>query len=163
MPSVVEKLPNNRRTREKAKYSAHTRKPAVTNVHSDVDEVELFLNGQSLGRRPAGEQNGFAAKFETAYQPGELEAVCYRRGQAAETDILCTAKEQVYLNISVDRETLRADGADLCYVKVSLRDENGVVNSQAVKNALAILSGERGSLHSRDQKNNFCVLQFFRL
>ena len=116
-------------------------KPAVVNVYSDAQEVELFLNGQSLGRKPAGEQNGFAARFETTYQPGELKAVCYRDGQAAETDILCTAGDNVYLHIDVDREILHADGADLAYVMISLRDENGLLNPQAAEEVTVTVEG----------------------
>ena len=49
--------------------------PVSIDVYSDADEVELFLNGKSLGRKAAGEGAGFAAAFETAYEPGELKAV----------------------------------------------------------------------------------------
>lgn len=116
-------------------------KPAVVNVYSDAQEVELFLNGQSLGRKPAGEQNGFAAGFETTYQPGELKAVCYRDGQAAETDILRTAGDDVHLHLDVDRETLRADGADLSYIMISLRDGGGILDPQAVKEVTVTVEG----------------------
>lgn len=116
-------------------------KPAVVNVYSDAEEVELFLNGQSLGRKPAGEQNGFAASFETAYQPGELKAVCYRDGQAAETDTLRTAGEEVHLQVDLDRAALKGDGADLCYAMVSLRDERGLLNPQAVEEVTVTAEG----------------------
>lgn len=116
-------------------------KPAVVNVYSDAEEVELFLNGQSLGRKPAGEKNGFEARFETTYQPGELKAVCYRDGKAAETDTLCTAGEQVRLHIEADREALRADGADLAYVMISLRDKDGNLNPQAAAEVTVTVEG----------------------
>lgn len=116
-------------------------KPAVVNVYSDGDEVELFLNGESLGRKPAGETNGFAARFETVYQPGELKAVCYRGGTAAEFDTLRTAGETVHLHVEADRQELQADGADLGYVMISLRDEDGVVNPQLQREVTVTVEG----------------------
>lgn len=47
----------------------------IVDVYSPSDEVDLFLNGKSLGNRPAGKQNGFTAKYELAYEPGTLMAV----------------------------------------------------------------------------------------
>lgn len=116
-------------------------KPAVVNVYSDAEEVELFLNGESLGRKPAGERNEFVARFETTYQPGELKAVCYRGGHAAEYETLSTAGEQVYLHVDVDRDMLSADGADLSYIMISLRDEHGVLNPQAVEEVTVTVEG----------------------
>lgn len=116
-------------------------KPAVVNVYSDAEEVELFLNGQSLGRKPAGEKNGFEARFETTYQPGELKAVCYRDGKAAESETLRTAGENVQLHLEVDREAMSAEGADLSYIMISLRDENGVVNPQALAEVTVTVEG----------------------
>lgn len=122
-------------------WKGYEGKPAVVNVYSDAEEVELFLNGRSLGRKPAGEQNGFAASFQTAYEPGELKAVCYRDGQAAEVDALCTAGDNVHLHAEADRTVLKADGADLCYVMLSLRDENGVLNPQAAADVTVTVEG----------------------
>lgn len=116
-------------------------KPAVVNVYSDADEVELFLNGESLGRKPAGEQNGFAASFETVYRPGELKAVCYRKGVPAETDSLRTANQEVGLHVEADRTVLKADGADLCYLMISLRDQDGRINPQAVRKISVTVEG----------------------
>ena len=42
-------------------------KPAVIDVYSADEEVELFLNGVSLGRKPAGRENGFTATFAHVY------------------------------------------------------------------------------------------------
>ena len=51
--------------------------PVTVEVYSDADEVELLLNGRSLGRKPAGDSHRFRAEFETIYQPGELLAIAY--------------------------------------------------------------------------------------
>lgn len=116
-------------------------KPAVVNVYSDAEAVELFLNGESLGKQPAGEANDFAARFELSYQPGELKAVAYRNGAAAEAERLVTAKAEVTPVVTVDRPQLRADGADLAYVMISLRDQDGILNPSETREITVTVDG----------------------
>lgn len=115
--------------------------PVSIDVYSDADEVELFLNGKSLGRKPAGEGAGFAAAFETTYEPGELKAVSYVNGEMSGTHILETAAEEVSLCVEADRRSLKADGADLSFLTVSLRDKDGRENLQAVKEVTVQVEG----------------------
>ncbi|WP_394921934.1 glycoside hydrolase family 2 TIM barrel-domain containing protein [uncultured Robinsoniella sp.] len=103
-------------------------KPAIVNVYSDADEVELFLNGESKGKKPAGAGYEFTANFNIAYTAGRLEAVAYRNGKAEETCELTTAGEVVSLSVQADKTELCADGADLAYIKVLLQDKNGNEN-----------------------------------
>ena len=100
-------------------------KPAVVDVYSDAQEVELFLNGKSLGRKPAGEAHGFTASFETCYEPGVLEAVSYQDGRETGRHLLCTAGEEVLLHVAADQKELRADGEDLCFLTMHLCDAKG--------------------------------------
>jgi len=58
-------------------FSQYKGKPVVVEVYSDSDEVELFKNGVSLGRKPAGAATGFMAMFGTTCEPGTLTAVSY--------------------------------------------------------------------------------------
>ena len=116
-------------------------KPAVVNVYSDGDEVELFCNGVSLGRKPAGEEHGFLASYETTYESGTLEAVCYRDGKRGQVWELETASEEVELQIEADRRVLRAGGADLAYLTVTLADSRGRTNLQAVKEVTVSVEG----------------------
>ena len=55
--------------------------PVTVEVYSDADEVELLLDGASLGIAPAGEKNRFRAEFEVTYTPGELVAVARTAGE----------------------------------------------------------------------------------
>ncbi|WP_106449642.1 glycoside hydrolase family 2 TIM barrel-domain containing protein [Trichococcus alkaliphilus] len=112
-------------------WSGYEGKPTIIDVYSDANEVELFLNGESLGRKNVGEREPFTASFETLYQPGCLKAVCYRDGKASETEELCTANPEVELLVEPDRNELEATGADLAYVKISVVDESGTLNHQA--------------------------------
>ena len=108
-------------------------KPANVDVYSEAEEVELFLNGTSLGRKPAGEANGFTASYEMIYEPGELLAVSYTAGAETGRFVLKTADAAVELQVTVEGETLQADGEDLAFVTVRLADKEGVENLYAEK------------------------------
>jgi len=116
-------------------------KPAVVNVYSNADEVELFLNDVSCGRKAAGEENGFLAAFEINYVAGVLEAVNYRKGTPDGSCELHTADKQVELDVDVDQKILKADGADLAYLTVSLVDAEGNRNLQGVKEITVSTTG----------------------
>lgn len=110
-------------------WSGYEGKPCKVEVYSDADEVELFLNGVSIGKQQTGEANRFKAIFDTIYQPGTLEAVGYRNGEAAEKYVLQTAEAEVLLDVQADRTELKADGEDLSYLMISLVDPNGILNT----------------------------------
>ena len=116
-------------------------RPVRVNVLSDAEEVELLLNGNSLGRKAAGLANGYTAVFETTYEPGLLTAVAWRDGKEAERFDLETAGEAVGLRAQADRSVIHADGADLSYVTVSLVDEKGRHNMQAEKEITVSVEG----------------------
>ncbi len=116
-------------------------KPAKVNVYSDAEEVELFLNGVSLGRKSSGEEHEFVAPYELSYAPGELKAVSYRDGRAAETEVLQTAGKNVHLSVQVDRTVLSVGEGDLAYLMISLRDKNGVLNPQAQREITVTVEG----------------------
>ncbi|MCD8217369.1 MAG: DUF4982 domain-containing protein, partial [Clostridiales bacterium] len=100
-------------------------KPCMVEVYSDAEEVELFVNGSSCGKQPAGEENRFKAFFDVTYMPGEVKAVAYRNGQAAETYAIETAKDDVILQICADRTDIGAN--DIAYLAVSLTDADGIL------------------------------------
>ncbi len=114
-------------------WNGYEGKPAVINVYAGSEEVELFLNGKSLGKKPSGKDHGFMASFETEYQPGRLEAAAYEQGERVGKWELCTAEGIVELCVETDRTVLKADGEDLAYITLSLRDKDGHLNMQAVK------------------------------
>lgn len=111
-------------------WAGYEGKPAVVNVYSLYDEVELLLNGRSLGRKKAGPDKDYLASYEVTYEPGTLEAINYRDGQEVGKDILVTAKTAVSLKLDVDRSEIHADGEDLSYITGTLADAEGVDNLQ---------------------------------
>lgn len=96
---------------------------AVVDVYSDSEEVELFLNGKSLGRKYAGKDNKFTASYEVVYEPGMLEAFSYGKGEKLGKCVLTTAGESAILCAEPDKTVLKADGEDLAFIMVHLEDE----------------------------------------
>ncbi len=116
-------------------------KPANVDVYSSGDEVELFLNGKSLGRKPAGAANDFTASFALTYEPGELQAVSYVNGQESGIDVLKTAKSEVQMVLECEETKLAADGDDLAFITVKLEDDNHIENIFAQKTVTVQVEG----------------------
>lgn len=92
-------------------------------VYSADDEVELFINGVSVGRKTTQKNK---ASFDVTYTPGTIEAV----GVSGKT-ALRTASAPAALRLTADRETLKAEFGDLAYITVEVVDENGLVVKHA--------------------------------
>jgi len=120
-------------------------KRAEIEVYSDDDEVEVSLNGRSLGRRPAGKRRGFVTRYRVAYEPGELLVVGYRNGVEVSRSSLRSAAAPS-IRISAENAEL-VDG--LGFVNIELADENGVVESLAHDViSIEVSSGELAALGS---------------
>jgi len=94
-------------------------------VYSEFPEVELFLNGRSLGRKGVGRESEYKTSYQVPYRPGQLLAVGYRDGREAGRWALTTAGPPVSARVSVDRSQVAAGGEDLAYVTVELADADG--------------------------------------
>lgn len=99
---------------------------AEIEVYADADQVELLLNGRSLGRRKSGQRVGYVSRFTCDYQPGELTAVAYRAGRETGRTTLRSAGDAT-LTLRAESEELRADGSSLAYVRVELADGSGEI------------------------------------
>ena len=94
-------------------------------VYTSGDEAELFLNGQSLGRKKKGAE--FRLRWnDVKYEPGTLKVVAYKNGQQwAEEDVKTTG-QAAKLTMNADRTLLKGDGRDLSYITVSIADKDGL-------------------------------------
>ena len=110
-------------------------------VISNCEEVELFLNGRSLGRRPStvSEQNEWQVPFEA----GIISAVAYRGGEAVARAERKTAGKAVAIRLSADRPWLMADGHDAVPVTVSLVDAEGNILPTATDHVSFSVEGGR--------------------
>lgn len=102
-------------------------KPAVVEVYAPGDEVELFLNGESLGKKTSGKNVGFRTLFETIYEPGTLTAVVYEDGVEISRYELATVKGEQKLCMEVERGVYASEENELIYVPIEIRDETGTL------------------------------------
>ena len=92
-------------------------------VYTNQPEVELFLNGRSLGvkKNDAKEIGGVnIVTWRVSFEPGELKAVA-----GAQSHAVRTAGEAVAMTAEVESDDYKADGQDLIYVRCRAVDENG--------------------------------------
>lgn len=105
--------------------------PITVEVYSDAHEVELFVNGRSLGRQPVGESHRFRTEFDTFHRPGELLAIAYEDGVETGRSLLRSATGPVLLRAEVDRPVIAATGGDLAHIGITLIDRHGTCHTDA--------------------------------
>lgn len=93
--------------------------------------MELFLNDQSLGRKPSSRISEYIAQWGVPYAAGSLRAVGYNGNEEVNTAEIRTAAAPQILQLSADRNSLRADGQDLSYITVELQDADGLRHPKA--------------------------------
>ena len=114
-------------------------------TYTNGDEVELFLNGKSLGVKKNSDDPKLRARIKwdgIAYAPGTLLAVARKKGKVVARHQIETTGEAVALKMVPDAETWHADGQDLMHVRVYAVDKKG-----------------RRVMNLKD-KNAFCKLTF---
>ena len=94
-------------------------------VYTNLDAVELFLNGVSLGRQSA--RSARHLEWTVPYAPGTLVGRGYRSGQMELETRVETTGPIAALRLAPDREKIRADGEDLVIVRVAGVDAQGRV------------------------------------
>ena len=102
--------------------------PVTVDVYAAAEEVELQLDGASLGVVAVGVEKAFRARFETEYRPGELVAIARTGGAEVGRATLRTAGEPG-LAASVEQPEIALDG--LGFVTIELADAGGVVATDA--------------------------------
>ena len=104
-------------------YPGFEGKPVIVEVYADCDEVELFLNDKSLGRKEMLEADNCRLTFETSYEPGLLKAVAYENKSVIGEYVLNTVKGND-IKLTVDENT--PANSSLKYISIAVGDENGV-------------------------------------
>ena len=123
-------------------WQGHEGEKIPVMAYSNAEEVELFLNGQSLGRKktrgetwemPVGPNVSKDLKFNTPYRlvwqvpyaPGTLKAVAYKGGKQVAVDQVKTAGAPAKIKLVADRNTIQANGDDLSFLTVRIEDKDG--------------------------------------
>ncbi len=107
---------------------------------ANCDEVELFLNGKSMGvRKKTG--NELHMMWRLAYEPGILKAVG-KRGKDILTEEVHTAGAPAKIVLQPDRTSISADGRDLSFITVKVLDDQGTLVPDAANLVRFKISGE---------------------
>jgi beta-galactosidase len=111
-------------------------------AYTNAEEVELFLNGESLGRKKRGsepvtipvgpnisETKQFSSRYRlqwlVPYRPGTLKAVAYKGGAPVAASDVRTAGAAARVRLIPDRSSIAGDGRDLSFVTVRIEDKDG--------------------------------------
>ena len=92
-------------------------------VYTNCEEVELFLNGVSLGEKKMTED--LQIVWDVPYEPGTIKAVAKRDGKIVAAKSYTSAGEPYAVSLSVDKNVIRANRRDVVHVEVNIVDEKG--------------------------------------
>lgn len=98
--------------------------------YNNADEVELYLNGKSLGKK-SKQADDLHIMWRVKYEPGTLKAVSRKNGKTVLEKEIKTAGTPAALKATADRETIITDGTDLSYITVDVTDDKGVFAATA--------------------------------
>ncbi|MGA2595762.1 MAG: beta-galactosidase GalB [Bryobacteraceae bacterium] len=157
-------------------WASHEGELIPVMAYTNGEEVELFLNGRSMGRKklgvdtveiPAGGNVSTTHKFtskyrlewDVPYQPGTLRAVAYKGGKQFAVDEVRTAGNPARIRLSPDRSTIASDGEDLSFVTVRIEDKDGNLCPSA-DNLVQFKVDGAGSIAAVDNGNAATVEPF---
>ncbi|CAI6303359.1 unnamed protein product [Periconia digitata] len=128
------------------------REGQTTPVHvfTSGDEAELFVNGESAGRKKRG-QYEYRIRFDDVkYSPGSIRVVSYKNGAEWATAETKTVGDAVALNATADRTSIAGDGKDLSFVTVEVVDSEGSIVPEASNSITASIASGPGKIVSTD-------------
>ncbi|MDO9542265.1 MAG: DUF4982 domain-containing protein [Kiritimatiellia bacterium] len=92
-------------------------------VYSNCDEVELFLNDKSLGKKKSVKYSHI--EWQVPYEPGKLSGKAYKGNKLICEKTIYTAGDPKIIKANPDRDQIKSDGRDLSFIKISIHDEKG--------------------------------------
>ncbi|WP_340029336.1 glycoside hydrolase family 2 TIM barrel-domain containing protein [Paenibacillus sp. FSL H7-0940] len=122
-------------------WTGYENKPIKVEVYSDAEEVELLINGRTIGKTDMSEKQDFIAEFDTVYESGEIIAVAYVGGQEVGRMSIHSAKGDVILKAAADRTEINASDSDLAFVMISLEDDQGNLYNTADRKVKLMIEG----------------------
>jgi len=119
-------------------------------VYTNCDEAELFLNGNSLGKK---EHKGNQLVWNVPYQKGEIKVVGYNEGKEIDVKTFKTAEEPIGIQITSDINSIRANGTDVVHFEITIVDEFGTMVPNAnneveiqISGAAKLIGSENGDI-----------------
>jgi len=114
-------------------------------AYTNCDKVKLYLNDQLIGEQAIadtkinystkqwdkiidlGEGQKLSLDWKIPFTPGTLRAEGFKNGKLIATDVVKTAGDPAQIELIDDRSTIQADGVDLSYITVKIKDKNGTL------------------------------------
>jgi len=109
--------------------------------YSQADEVELFINGKSLGIKSKPDDTTFHVMWRVPFEPGQLVAVSKKEGKEVLRKVINTAGIPAKLVLLADRDSLQNDGRDLSFIRASIVDASGNLVPDADKEITFTVKG----------------------
>ena len=108
-------------------YPGFEGKPVKIAVFSRAEEVEVLINGKSIGKKKVSFEAPMPnlVEFEATYQPGKIEAISYLGGKEVSRDLLCTAGQAAQIKLNCSKKALMSDGHDAAFVMIDVLDDKG--------------------------------------
>lgn len=137
------------------------RKGEITPVHvfTSDDEAELFLNGNSLGKKKKDQYEYRLRWDDIAYESGELKAVAYKNGKKWAEEVVKTTGVAVKLQAIADRTEINADGKDLSFITVEIADKNSLMVPRS-NNAIQFSIEGPGEIVATDNGDSYNMESF---
>jgi beta-galactosidase len=98
--------------------------------YNKADEVELFVNGKSVGKR-SKKGDDLHVMWKVPFEAGTVKAVSRKNGKVVLETEIKTAGNPSKLKLTADRSNIKADGNDLSFVTVDILDEKGTLAPNA--------------------------------
>jgi beta-galactosidase len=92
--------------------------------YNNADEVELFLNGKSLGKK-SKQNDDLHISWRIKFEPGTLKAISRKNGKVVLEKEIHTAGDAAKIDLKADKQVIKNDGYDLVYITVSITDAVG--------------------------------------
>ncbi len=99
--------------------------PLTLAAFSNCEEVELFLNGKSQGRKKPAEFKDRIVEWKLIYQAGDVELKGRNKGRVVASDKLSTVGDASAIQLHTRKDVLNGSGLDLSYVEVTVVDSDG--------------------------------------
>ncbi|MBQ4222311.1 MAG: DUF4982 domain-containing protein, partial [Prevotella sp.] len=93
--------------------------------YNQADEVELYINGKSMGVRRKADSHQYHVMWRVTFEPGEVKVVARQDGREVRQKVIRTAGPPHHLRLTTDRQTMAADGKSLAFVTVEVVDKDG--------------------------------------
>ncbi|NLI24776.1 MAG: glycoside hydrolase family 2 protein, partial [Bacteroidales bacterium] len=127
-------------------------------AYTNAEEVELFLNGKSMGtKRKQGDD--LHLMWRLTWEPGTVKAIARTGGKEVLTKEIHTAGKPARILLEPDRTKLKADGKDLSFVKISILDDKGNIVPYA-DNLVKFEVNGAGKLRATDNGNPVSMESF---